>query len=157
MAYQDIITIDQAKAYLRIDDGMSADDMFVGIMINTAFQYIEQFTNVICVAVDKVYRYDENKEVRVYDFPINTEILPSGVDVEYNDLYEIYYSDFGSDIESVSLNVGYELATDVPNDLVVVAYEIIDVLYYGKETGKSIDDLSPMAMQILWSNKRFML
>jgi hypothetical protein len=107
--------------------------------------------------VDKVYRYDENKEVRVYDFPINTEILPSGVDVEYNDLYEIYYSDFGSDIESVSLNVGYELATDVPNDLVVVAYEIIDVLYYGKETGKSIDDLSPMAMQILWSNKRFML
>ena len=157
MAYQDIITIDQAKAYLRIDDGMSADDMFVGIMINTAFQYIEQFTNVICVAVDKVYRYDENKEVRVYDFPINTETLPSGVDVEYNDLYEIYYSDFGSDIESVSLNVGYELATDVPNDLVVVAYEIIDVLYYGKETGKSIDDLSPMAMQILWSNKRFML
>jgi len=157
MAYQDIITIDQAKAYLRIDDGMSADDMFVGIMINTAFQYIEQFTNVICVAVDKVYRYDENKEVRVYDFPINTEILPSGVDVEYNDLYEIYYSDFGSDIESVSLNVGYELATDVPNDLVVVAYEIIDVLYYGKESGKSIDDLSPMAMQILWSNKRFML
>jgi len=157
MAYQDIITIDQAKAYLRIDDGMSADDMFVGIMINTAFQYIEQFTNVICVAVDKVYRYDENKEVRVYDFPINTEILPSGVDVEYNDLYEIYYSDFGSDIESVSLNVGYELATDVPNDLVVVAYEIIDVLYYGKETGKSIDDLSPMAMQILWNNKRFML
>ena len=157
MAYQDIITIDQAKAYLRIDDGMSADDMFVGIMINTAFQYIEQFTNVICVAVDKVYRYDENKEVRVYDFPINTETLPSGVDVEYNDLYEIYYSDFGSDIESVSLNVGYELATDVPNDLVVVAYEIIDVLYYGKESGKSIDDLSPMAMQILWSNKRFML
>jgi len=157
MAYQDIITIDQAKAYLRIDDGMSADDMFVGIMINTAFQYIEQFTNVICVAVDKVYRYDENKEVRVYDFPINTEILPSGVDVEYNDLYEIYYSDFGSDIESVSLNVGYELATDVPNDLVVVAYEIIDVLYYGKESGKSIDDLSPMAMQILWNNKRFML
>ena len=157
MAYQDIITIDQAKAYLRIDDGMSADDMFVGIMINTAFQYIEQFTNVICVAVDKVYRYDENKEVRVYDFPINTEILPSGVDVEYNDLYEIYYSDFGSDIESVSLNVGYEFATDVPNDLVVVAYEIIDVLYYGKESGKSIDDLSPMAMQILWNNKRFML
>ena len=157
MAYQDIITIDQAKAYLRIDDGMSADDMFVGIMINTAFQYIEQFTNVICVAVDKVYRYDDNKEVRVYDFPINTEILPSGVDVEYNDLYEIYYSDFGSDIESVSLNVGYELATDVPNDLVVVAYEIIDVLYYGKESGKSIDDLSPMAMQILWNNKRFML
>jgi len=157
MAYQDIITIDQAKAYLRIDDGMSADDMFVGIMINTAFQYIEQFTNVICVAVDKVYRYDENKEVRVYDFPINTEILPSGVDVEYNDLYDIYYSDFGSDIESVFLNVGYELATDVPNDLVVVAYEIIDVLYYGKESGKSIDDLSPMAMQILWNNKRFML
>ena len=157
MAYQDIITIDQAKAYLRIDDGMSADDMFVGIMINTAFQYIEQFTNVICVAVDKVYRYDDNKEVRVYDFPINTETLPSGVEVEYNDLYDIYYSDFGSDIESVSLNVGYELVQDVPSDLIVVAYEIIDVLYYGKETGKSIDDLSPMAMKILWDNKRFML
>ena len=156
MAYTDIISVADAKNYLRIDDTLSNDDQLIAVIINTAFQYIEKYTNVICVATDKTYVYDDNNMVRVYDAPINTETLPDHTEEYFYELYSIFEVS-NSDIKDITLNVGYELATDVPSDIIMVAYELIDILYYGKETGKSMEDLSPLSRQTLDINKRFLL
>ena len=156
MAYTDIISVADAKNYLRIDDTLSNDDQLIAVIIDTAFQYIEKYTNVICVARDKTYTYEDNHMVRVYDAPINTETLPDHTEEYFYELYSIFEVS-NSDIKDITLNVGYELATDVPSDIIMVAYELIDILYYGKETGKSMEDLSPLSRQTLDLNKRFLL
>ncbi len=62
---------------------------------------------------------------------------------------------FGSVNTDLILNVGYSTVSDVPLDLIQVAYEIIDILYYGEETGKTMADISPLSLDILNQNKRF--
>ncbi len=73
--------------------------------------------------------------------------------IEEKTLYTNYC--FGIINRDLVLNVGYASASDVPDDLVQVAYEVIDILYYGKETGKTMADISPLSVDLLNQNKRF--
>jgi len=50
------------------------------------------------------------------------------------------------------LNIGYANVADVPQDLIEVAYEMIDIMYYNKE-GK----LSNLAKMTLDGYKRFII
>jgi len=70
-----------------------------------------------------------------------------------NTLYTTYaYGSLNSDL---ILNVGY--ASGVPDDIIQVAYELIDILYYGKETGRTMADISELSLNILNQSKRFYL
>ena len=75
--------------------------------------------------------------------------------IEEMTLYTNYC--YGSVNTDLVLNVGYATVSDVPLDIIQVAYEIIDILYYGKETGKTMADISPLSLDILNQNKRFVL
>jgi len=155
MAYTDIISLADAKNYLRIDDTLTADDALLGVMIGSAFQYIEKYTNHIFVATDKTYYYDECV-ARVYDHPINTNVLPDFTSEEVFELYSRFRV-HDSDIKTLELNVGYESATEVPQELIMVAYELINIFYYGKDTGNIDESLSAMSRSILFSYKRYLL
>lgn len=75
--------------------------------------------------------------------------------IEEKTLYTNYC--FGIVNRDLVLNVGYASSDDVPLDIIQVAYEIIDILYYGKEMGKTMADISPLSLDILNQNKRFVL
>lgn len=155
MAYTDIISVEDAKNYLRIDDTLSSDDALIGVIIGSAFQYIEKYTNVICIEKDKTYYYDDCV-TRVYDAPINTSVLPDNTEEYMYELYSVFQvSDI--DIKTITLNVGYGDPTDVPQDLIMVAYELINIFYYGKDTGNIDESLSSMSSAILFSYKRYLL
>ena len=155
MVYTDIISVDDAKNYLRIDDTLTSDDTLIGVMINSAFEYIEKYTNVMCKDRDKTYYYDDCL-VRVYDAPINTTELPDDTTEATYELYSVFeVSD--SDIKTITLSVGYSVADDVPQDLLMVAYELINIFYYGKDTGNIDESLSAMSRNILFSHKRYLL
>lgn len=267
--YLDVITLAEAKLYLRVDDTLTADDAQITSMINVALKYVEDYTSILVFSRDKTYRLINGLK-RVYDFPINSVINPSanvfatasaqctsviatntliangltytgvagtptddtefsidtsdtltaislsrainadsrvgtlgdvsatsagdtvtltsnkegydgnavtlaetggtitlsgatftgGLDgdfmtggIDEKTLYTNYC--FGSENADLILNVGYDTVSDVPEDIVQVAYEIIDILYYGKETGRTMDDISEMSQHILEQNKRF--
>tara|TARA_R110000787_G_scaffold10354_3_gene35218 strand:- start:666 stop:1136 length:471 start_codon:yes stop_codon:yes gene_type:complete len=156
MAYLDIITLADAKTYLRIDDTLTEDDAQITRMIKASLSQIERVTNYILFARSKSYVV-ENLSVNVYDFPINSLTSPTTATSVEKSIYTTYTTIVATDLK-VTLNVGYSNASDVPSDLIEVAYEMIDLMYYSPETGKSIkSDLSELSKMILNNYKRFFI
>tara|TARA_R110002153_G_scaffold3508_2_gene16880 strand:- start:624 stop:1094 length:471 start_codon:yes stop_codon:yes gene_type:complete len=156
MAYLDIITLADAKTYLRIDDTLTEDDAQITRMIKASLSQIERVTNYILFARSKSYVV-ENLSVNVYDFPINSLTSPTTATSVEKSIYTTYTTIVSTDLK-VTLNVGYSNASDVPSDLIEVAYEMIDLMYYSPETGKSIkSDLSELSKMILNNYKRFFI
>ena len=58
MAYTDIITLADAKTYLRIDDTLSDDDAQITRMIKAALSQVEKSTNYIFFPRTKSYVVD---------------------------------------------------------------------------------------------------
>ena len=156
MAYLDIITLAEAKTYLRIDDTLTEDDAQITRMIKASLSQIERATNYILFARAKDYVV-ENCSVNVYDYPINSLTTPTTATSVEKSIYTTYSTIVATDLK-VKLNVGYVNPLDVPSDLIEVAFEMIDLMYYSPETGKSIkSDLSELSKMVLSNYKRFFI
>ena len=154
MAYLDVIPLADAKVYLRIDDDLTEDDNQITRMIRASLSYIENYTNYILFARDKEYRLIDGC-VRVYDFPINSEVTLE-LESENKTLYTNYSLGYTNDL--ITLNVGYVDPAEIPQDLIEVAYEIIELMYYEKETNKSqLNSLSSLSHMTLNQYKRFII
>jgi len=156
MSYITIIPLSQAKLYLRVDDTLTEDDAQITSMINVALKYVEDYTNILVYDRAKTFRMIDGF-IRVYDYPINSVTSPT---IDEDDIEEMtVYTNYCYEYENYDLvlNVGYVTPSDVPLDLIQVALEIIDILYYGKETGRTMADISELSQMILNQNKRFYL
>lgn len=156
MSYLDILSLEEVKNHLRVDD--TSDDNAIKRMISSAFRYIEKETNILVYQRNVTYLM-ENGQAYVYDYPITAVVSPADYDSDYTvrkQNYTIY--NYGSETTDLTLTVGYAQATDVPDELIDVALEIVDLLYYKHETGKTIDkDLSSYSKKVLHDNKRFII
>lgn len=156
MAYLDVITLATAKNYLGVDTSMTEDDADITRMIKGALRYVEEFTNVLVYARDKDYLF-QDCEVRVYDHPINTLNTPTDATSTIKPLYTLYKTALSTDIY-LDLNVGYSDPADVPEDIIDVALEMIELNYYGeKERGATKKGLSQLSKEVLYQRKRFLL
>ena len=57
MAFTDVVTLAEAKSYLRVDDGFTEDDSLITLLINVAGDYLEKYTNHLLYARDKTYQF----------------------------------------------------------------------------------------------------
>ena len=48
MSYITVITLAEAKNYLRVDPTLTGDDSAITRMIESALKFIERYTNIIC-------------------------------------------------------------------------------------------------------------
>lgn len=126
MAYIDVIPLARAKNYLRIDTALTADDSEITSMINAALSYVEKRTNHLVYARDKYY--NGVCQVKVYDYPINTIITPVDPFVVYFTMFAVFPND-----KEVQLNVGYADPSNVPDELIQAALQMIKVWYYESE------------------------
>ncbi len=160
MSYLTVITLPDAKDYLRIDQGFTDDDAQITRMINGSLSFVERWTNIFVFARDNNYLMIDGK-ISVYDYPVNSIEAPlpiTDVVTERKTLYNNY--SLGSDTVDLTLNVGHVLPTDVPDDLREVALEIIDLMYHGSKNaaGESITEmLSMLSIDILNKHKRFLI
>ena len=149
MAYLDVITLVQAKNYLKIDDGLTDDDALIETMIKAAFRYIEKRTNHLVYARDIVY--NGACQVKVYDYPINAVIAPlNAFKVDYS-MFTCYAND-----KQVELNVGYLTPDLVPEDIIVSAYEMLSVWYYNSEKQVNSTLIPESVNEVLDLYKRFL-
>ncbi len=157
MSYLSIIPLADAKVYLRIDDTLTEDDAQITRMIKGALAYVENYTNVLIFAREKTYRFIDGC-VRVYDYPINSVTSPTtDLTTEVKILHTNYTYGVG-DNSLLTLNVGHALPVNVPQELIEVAYEIIELMYYEKQTNKShLDNLSSLSTMILNQHKRYII
>jgi len=157
MAYLDVISLEDAKVYLRVDDTLTEDDNSITRMINGALSYVEKWTNILLFDRTMTYLMVDGV-INVYDYPINSVIDPieADLDITKKTLYTNYCK--GSDTIDLQLNVGFTNVSNIPQELIDVAYEIIDLMYYEHETGKNVSkDLSSLSIDILNKHKRFIL
>ena len=148
MSYINIIPLQDARVYLRIDDTLTQDNEAITRMINASLAKIEQMTNVHLIAKSKEYIFDD-LQATVYDYPINSLTSPSPATVVEKTQYSVYTAALKTDLKLV-LNVGYANVSDVPKDLIEVAYEMIDIMYYNKE-----NKLSNLSQATLDAYRRF--
>jgi hypothetical protein len=136
MAYSSIISLQEAKNYLRIDTDFTEDDLSIQAMLKSAIRYVENHTQHYFFAKD-VQKVIIDAKVRVYDYPLNSLVSPTE-NVE-SKIYPTWteYTVTDSSLTHITVNVGYEASADVPEDLKQVALFLLDMYYYGKEGEKS--------------------
>lgn len=126
MAYIDVITLERAKNYLRIDPDLTEDDAEITSMINASLRYVEQRTRHFMYARDIVY--NGSCQVKVYDYPINSIVTDPAPWFLERTMYTIF-----PDVKSVELNIGYATTEEVPDIFIQSALQIIKVWYYESE------------------------
>ena len=145
MAYTDVITLEDAKTYLGVDD--TSRDAEIVRMIKASLSYLEKRTNIIMYARDKEYVY-HNGCVKVYDAPINTS------DVDAPRANKGLYSIFTQDNEDVlTLNVGDN--SSVPSEVLEAAFMLIE--YYFNDKEGSATRIPEQVEMIIQTNKRFVI
>jgi hypothetical protein len=157
MVYTDIISLEEAKNYLRIDDDLTEDDNSIIRMIEASLRYIEKYTDVIFYSRDIDFLVEKG-ELKVYKYPINTDLSTlTEYTTERKGLYTNFCSDSYDTVDLI-LNVGFTDESEIPQDLLEVAFEMIDLYYYGEKDGKPIQKkLSALSMDTLVIHKRFWL
>lgn len=150
MAYTDVISLADAKAYLGIDD--TSRDAEITRMIKSALVFVEQHSNHIMQSVNKKYYYLDDV-ARVYDYPITAVVFPSP-DTTTAYTYAGYseYVDSNTSNTYIELTVGYASASDIPAPLVEAGYMILEHLFNQKETGNS--QIPMAALQMIAAHKR---
>jgi hypothetical protein len=157
MDYSSVISLATAKTYLRVDPGFTADDDNITRMVNAACVFVEKYTNILFVARDKEYVWDKYGQIRVYDDPINTDLTTLSDDISYEQKNGYYlFNTSALKPSNLSLNVGYELAADVPPELIECALEITNDYYYRKTDGNG-QGISNITWQTLNQHKRFII
>ena len=141
MSYLTVITLDQAKTYLRVDDTLTEDDNQITRMINASLSMVERYTQ------NYVYKREEEFTVldgtgRIYAYPVNSVVDPVDTVVKNVGLYSWY--SYGSGTFTLTLDVGWENVEDVPAELIEVGFETIREMYY--EGSNSLSDLSKQAL-----------
>ena len=133
MSYLNVITLQEAKNYLRVDSDLTDDDDMVTLMIEAALSSIEQETRHILYDREETYLFQDYC-VRVYDFPINSVTSPTDVESSLKPLYTLYEVQ-DSDDEILTLNVGYDDASNVPQVLKKYGLYLVELYYYDAKGG----------------------
>lgn len=154
--YENILSLEDAKRYLRLDSDFTADDCDIEMMIESAFDFISKHTNYIFSPREKTYNamkgwYQGCEPICIFDYPINT--------TEFGDKVPLYYSGFVKflNTESITLNVGFASKSDdnFPTPLLMCAKQMISVYYYQAE--KNVDNtlMPPNIMDTIDTYRRF--
>jgi len=150
--YIDVISLEQAKLYLKIDEGQTITDNEITGMINSALSFIEKRTNHIFKTRDKVYYKDCAlvQQVKVYDFPIDNTVTE--LDIVYRPLYAIV----PTIDDVVILTIGYDNLEDIPSELIDSALQLINFWFYNSETKNAMNTIPDFVMQNIDINRRFL-
>jgi hypothetical protein len=148
MAYIDVITLDRAKNYLRIDTTLTDDDAEITAMINGACSYIEKRTNLIFYPRNKVYK--GSCQVKVYDYPINSIVTDPAPFAYEQPMFTIY-----PDVKTVELNVGFIDPNDIPDELIQACLQMIKVWYYESEKQINTTLIPESVKEAIDLNRRF--
>jgi hypothetical protein len=150
--YTDVISLEQAKLYLKIDEGQTVTDDEITGMINSALSFIEKRTNHIFKTRDKVYFKDCAlvQQVKVYDYPIdNTE-------TEFDIIYRPLYAIVPTVNNTVTLTTGYTSVDDIPSELIDSALQLINFWFYNSETKNAMNSIPDFVLSNIDVNRRFL-
>lgn len=146
--YIDVISLERAKMYLKIDSMQTETDEEITSMINSALSFVEKRTGHIFKTKAKTY-YNTPcvNSVVVWDFPIQE--APDGT--TFRQLNAIVPTVDGS----VTLTLGYEVLEDIPSELIDAALQLLKVWFYESEKQSNTTLIPLSVMEAIDVNRRF--
>lgn len=148
ISYLDIISLDQAKLYLKIDSLQTETDNEITSMVNSSLSFIEKRTgHIFKTKIKTYYSCALVDSVIVYDYPINEP--PTGT--QLRQLNAIVPTVNGS----VVLTMGYADLEQIPSELIDAALQLIKVWFYESETQNNTTLIPLSVMQAIDVNRRF--
>lgn len=151
--YENIISVAEAKRYLRLENDFTEDDPDIERMIASALEYITKQTSYVFRVQDKTYRQDYDCNTFIYDYPINTTDFSPNIPLYYSGYVKFVNAD------SVTASVGFTSKTDAgfPNALIDCALQIVKVFYYGAEKNENTTLLPENVKQTIDTYRRFII
>lgn len=150
MEYIEIISLNDAKQYLKVDDCQDQTDNEIIRMIKSSLSFIEKRTGHILKKRTNTYYALEHKEATVvYDYPIDNTV--SLLDIRYRPLSAVVPTTNGK----VELSVGYDSIDDIPSELIDAALQLIKVWFYESETQTNSTLIPKSVMEAIDVNRRF--
>jgi hypothetical protein len=149
--YLDVIPLETAKLYLKVDAGQTETDAEITQMINSSLSIIEKRTNHIFKTRDKLYYKDCAlvQQVKVYDYPIDNSITLLDI------IYRPNYAIVPTINDVVTLTIGYSDVEDIPSELIDCALGIINFWFYNSETKGADNSIPDFINATLDQNRRF--
>ena len=145
--YIDVISLERAKLYLKVDTLQTETDDEITSMINSSLSFIEKRTGHIFKTQNKTYYGTDC--VIVYDYPIDNSVTE----------YVIEYRQTSAIIptvnNSVVVTLGYTDVADIPNELIDAALQLIKVWFYESETQNNSTLIPKSVMEAIDVNRRF--
>lgn len=148
-SYTDVISLESAKSYLKIDVGQTATDAEITQMINSSLAFIEKRTNHIFKNRSKVYYKDCAlvEQATVYDYPIVTPL--------FNIVKKQYCSIVPTVNGFITLDIGYSSLSEIPTELIDCALSIVNFWFYNSETKGAENSLPDFVNMVIDKNRRF--
>ena len=157
-SYIDVVPLATAKTYLRIDTGITESDSEITILINSACELIEQYTQIFLKPQPKTFYFNTNNEARVYAYPINSITAPANADdykVTVKQLYSVYEPN-DADLKSITAYIGHTDTDNVKQIFVYAVLETVKLWYYGGESESVMKGYIPSSvMNVLSQERRF--
>lgn len=149
-SYLEVISLERAKLYLKIDELQTVTDDEITSMITSALSFIEKRTGHIFKTKSKTY-YNTPcvNSVVIWDYPIDNSEL--ALDIEYRQLNAIVPTSNGS----VTLTVGYKTLDEIPNELIDAALQLLKVWFYESEKQSNTTLIPLSVMEAIDVNRRF--
>ena len=147
-SYLDVISLEQAKLYLKIDTLQTETDAEITNMINSSLSFIEKRTGHIFKTKSKIYYSCALvNSVIVYDYPIVTP----PTNTQLRQLNAIVPTVNGS----VTLELGYTDIEDIPSELIDAALQLINFWFYNSETQNAMNTIPDFVLTNIDINRRF--
>lgn len=154
-SYLDIITLERARTYLRVDDGMNEDDLEIESMIKAAFLFIERYT---CHLFGE-RELEQYVPPKIYKYPINEIIEPVVPVPDWNNYYQQNMDKLCEEHYPTrtlfNFKAGYINVEDVPDDFIQAALQMIKVWYYESEKQANSTLIPISVTQVLDTYRRF--
>ena len=142
-----VVTLEQAKLWLKIDPDDDADDSIVTSLIKAAVSQVEKYTLQILYQRAITARTGKDGIYRIYEYPlisIESLINCDNAEVAYTDVETDWYTDVTSDDtarQTVTFVAGYgwdyEGGSEVPEDIITALKELIAYLYENRDNPKA--------------------
>ena len=157
--YTDLISVSEAKLYLRIDSDITESDSEIYLMIGSACNLIENYTQVYLKPQSKQYFFNTEGTARVYAYPINSVTAPVSADDYDVTEYQLYktYCPLDAELTSMTFNIGHNDTDNVKPIFKSAILETIKLWFYGSEDEAVLKGgyIPNSVMAILSSERRF--
>ena len=142
-----VVTLSQAKLWLRVDSDFTEDDAIISALIKAAVNQIEQYTLQILYQRVISAKTDMDGFYRIYEYPlVSIEDLTNddAESVLFTEQTQQWFTDIISDdngLQTLTFVAGYgwdyEGGTECPDDIQVSIKELLTYLYENRANPKA--------------------